>query len=112
MKKIHLLILTVFTLLLAACGPKEDPIVEGASVSMSQSTLSIAKGGSANLTVSVSPTNAVVKAVTWSSSNSSVATVNNGTVNAVAVGNATITATVSGRTATCEVTVTESDPMK
>ena len=106
MKKIHLLILTVFTLLLAACGPKEDPIVEVASVSMSQSTLSIAKGGSANLTVSVSPTNAVVKAVTWSSSNSSVATVNNGTVNAVAVGTATITATVSGRNATCEVTVT------
>ena len=106
MKSYHLLILTTLILLLAACGPKEDPIVEVSSVSMSQSTLSIARGGSANLTATVNPSTATDKTVTWSSSNSSVATVNNGTVSAVAVGTATITATASGKTATCEVTVT------
>ena len=106
MKKAYLLILTTLALLLAACGPKEDPIVEVSSVSMSQSTLSIAKGGSANLTATVNPSTATDKTVTWSSSNSSVATVDKGTVSAIAVGTATITATASGKTATCEVTVT------
>ena len=101
MRKAYLLTLTTLALLLAACGPKEDPIVEVSSVSMSQSTLSIARGGSANLTATVNPSTATDKTVTWSSSNSSVATVNNGTVSAVAVGTATITATASGKTATC-----------
>lgn len=100
------LLAIAFTFLLVACGPKEDPIIEVASVSLSQSSVSIARGGSTNLTATVSPSNATNKTVTWSSSNSSVATVNNGTVSAVAVGTTTITATASGKTATCEVTVT------
>ncbi|MBO4231131.1 MAG: Ig domain-containing protein, partial [Bacteroidales bacterium] len=92
--------------ILASCGPKEEPLVEVTSVSLSQTTLSIAKGGTTSLTANISPSNATNKTVTWSSSNPSVATVNAGTVNAIAVGSATITASASGKTASCEVTVT------
>ncbi len=104
MKKCFLIALAAIAACLVAC--QEEPLVEVSSVSLSQSSVSIARGGSTNLTATVNPSNATDKTVTWSSSNSSVATVNNGTVSGVAVGTATITATASGRTATCEVTVT------
>ncbi len=106
MRKLILLALMAITALFVSCGPKEDPIVEVTSVSLSQTTLSIARGGTTTLTATVGPHNATDKTVVWSSSNSSVVTVEKGTVSAVAVGTATITATASGKTATCEVTVT------
>ena len=106
MKKSVMIALTAIAAILVACGPKEDPIVEVTSVSLSQTTLSIARGGTTTLTATVGPHNATDKTVVWSSSNSSVVTVEKGTVSAVAVGTATITATASGKTATCEVTVT------
>ncbi len=59
------------------------------------------------LTVIVLPEDATDKTVTWTSSNPAAATVNaNGTVHAVAPGEATITATAGDKTATCKVTVT------
>ena len=60
------------------------------------------------LTATVAPANATNKAVTWTSSNPSVATVENGVVTAVACGTAVITATAadgSGASASCTVTV-------
>ena len=67
------------------------------------------KGQTASLTATVNPGNAANKSITWSSSNSSVATVNaNGTVTAIANGTADITATAadgSGVSAKCSVTV-------
>ena len=56
------------------------------------------------LTATVQPDN-TTDTVAWSSSNESVATVNNGVVTAVANGTATITATAGDKTATCTVTV-------
>ena len=81
------------------------------SISLNKTSASLAIGGTIELSVSnVSPSDAVDKTVTWSSSNTSVATVNatTGVVTAVAEGTATITATAndgSGKTATCSVTV-------
>ena len=81
------------------------------SISLNKTSASLAIGGTVELSVSnVSPSDAVDKTVTWSSSNTSVATVNasTGVVTAVAAGSATITATAhdgSGTTATCSVTV-------
>ncbi len=91
--------------LIAACGPKEDPVIAVTGVSLDQSSLTLDIGGTANLTATVSPSNATNKAVSWSTSNQSVATVNNGTVTAVAAGTVTITATAGGKSAICSVTV-------
>ncbi len=101
-------IISIIAALVASLGSckKEDPVVEVTGISLNQSSLSIARGGSTSLTATVSPSNATDKTVTWSSSNSSIATVNNGNISAVAVGTTTITATASGKTATCQVTVT------
>ena len=76
-------------------------------LTMSKTTLSLEAGKTATLSVTAAPADATTKTVTWKSSNTSVATVDNGVVTAVKKGTATITATApSGKTATCKVTVT------
>ena len=85
------------------------------SISLSETSIELAAGGSKNLTVSYNPKNANQnKEVTWTSSNTSVATVNNGVVtvnsNATSGQKATITAKLTNLpsiTATCIVTVVE-----
>ena len=85
----------------------EPEIVEATGITLSRTTLSLKAGASAALTATVAPANATDKTVTWTSSNTRVATVTNGTVKAVANGTATITAaTKNGKRATCTVTVT------
>lgn len=77
------------------------------SVSLNKTTLTLTKGGSETLTAMVLPSNATDKTVTWTTSNSAVASVDaSGKVTAVAGGSATITAAAGSKTATCEVTVT------
>ena len=76
-------------------------------VSLNITSLTLTEGSSETLTASVSPDNATDKTITWTTNNSSVATVSSGKVTAVAAGNATITVTTTdgGKTATCNVTV-------
>ena len=80
------------------------------SISVSPTTASVAVGSTTTLTATTE--NAGSASVTWTSSNTSVATVSGGVVTGVAAGTATITAkiTVSGTTyqATSTVTVTSS----
>ena len=76
------------------------------SVSLDKSTASIAVGKTVTLTATVSPSNASNKTITWSTSNSSIATVSNGTVTGQSSGTTTITATSNnGKSASCSVTV-------
>ena len=68
-------------------------------------------GATKALTVKYTPENATNKpAATWASSAPAVATVANGTVTAVAAGEANITATVGEFTATVKVTVKAGEP--
>ena len=76
------------------------------SIKLNKTELSLVKGATETLTATVLPTTATDKTVTWESSDTAVATVENGVVTAVAAGNATITAKAGDKTATCAVTVT------
>ena len=88
------------------------PTVAVTSVSLNKTGLSFTgTGASQTLTATVSPSNATNKTITWSSSNTSVATVSNGVVKAVGFGTATITAkSNNGKTASCKVTVNPIQP--
>ncbi len=78
------------------------------AVTLDKEKLALEVGGEATLVATVTPDNADDKTVTWTSSDSNIASVDeNGKVTAVAAGTATITATAGNQTATCEVTVTE-----
>lgn len=72
-------------------------------------------GSSTSITITYTPNNANEgKQCTWTSSDNSIATVNNGTVTGVKAGTVTITATSttdSNIKATCKVTVTAADPL-
>ena len=82
------------------------------SVSLDQQTLTLIEDETATLTATVSPEDATNKNVTWTSDNADVATVENGTVTAVAEGTANITVTTEDgeHTATCAVTVNAKQP--
>ena len=83
-------------------------IVAVESVTLGKTELAlVVNEADVTLTATVMPDDATDKTVTWTSSNPAVATVNaNGTVHAVAEGEATITAMAGDKTATCKVTVT------
>ena len=75
-------------------------------MAVTPSRIEIIEGGSAVLSASVSPEAASDRAVAWSSSDRSVATVDKaGTVYGLRPGTATVTATAEGKSGTCAVTV-------
>lgn len=77
-------------------------------INLDSTSFSLFKGDSKTISVSYQPANTTYdKTVTWSSSDTSVATVSNGKVTAVGKGEATITAQVGSFKATCTVTVTD-----
>lgn len=84
----------------------EDILVTG--ISLDKNAIEIKRGESSTLTANITPENATNKTVTWTSSNKAAATVLNGIVTAIAAGSTTITASTGGKTAVCEVTVTDS----
>ncbi len=89
-------------------GPAGPVAVTG--VTLDKTSLSIEAGQTAQLTATVQPANADNQAVTWSSSDNNIVSVDaTGKITANAKGSATITVTTAdgGKTATCTVTVTE-----
>ncbi len=83
-------------------------VKEAASIKLSKSSLSLEKGKSYALNVTFDPSDTTDQTIKWKTSDSSVAAVKNGTVKAVSVGKAVITAvSANGKKSTCTVTVTE-----
>lgn len=85
------------------------PPILASSVTIPTGSLRLKKGDSQAITATVAPYNATNKAVTWSSSKKSVATINSqGVIKAKKKGTTTITAkTSNGVTASIKVTVTK-----
>jgi hypothetical protein len=76
------------------------------SISLNKTSGTKYIGETENLVVSYNPSNTTDnKSIIWTTSNSKVATINNGVVKAVGVGNAVITAKVMNKTATYNITV-------
>ncbi len=89
---------------------KEDGSdVPVSGITLDKTSVDIKVGRTVTLTATVTPSNAANKDVSWSTADSSIATVDNGVVKAVAVGETTITVTTvdGGKQASCKVTVTE-----
>ncbi len=88
--------------------------VKVTGVELDKDSASLAKGKTLTLTATVQPEDATDKKVSWSSSNTAVATVDkNGKVTGVKAGTATITVTTrdGGFTDTCTVKVTDKKPV-
>ena len=87
----------------------EIPVIHVTSISLNKSSLRLQAGANATLVASISPVNADNKQVTWSSSDTGIATVEDGVVTGAKPGVVKITARSvdGGYTAVCEVTVTE-----
>ena len=81
---------------------------EPTGIVLDKTTANVVVGGGLNLTVAVTPGDAEMPTITWTSSDETVATVDaTGKVTAVKAGTATITATAGELSATCTVTVSE-----
>ena len=111
MKKALFISLCVLLLAGSGCKKNAEPepqkvAVTGVAVIPRSVTLKV--GETKEIIATITPANADNQNVSWSTSNSSVATVTNGLITAVSAGEATITATTAdgGKTATCAVTVT------
>lgn len=86
-----------------------NPAVKVTKLRMNKTSVDLLKGKTVQLKVTVTPSNATNKAVTWTSSNKRIATVtSNGLVKAVRTGTVTITARAkdgSGKKVTCKINV-------
>jgi hypothetical protein len=97
----------LLVLAVAGCGDPAGPSVT--SVTVTPTSASVAVGATKQLTANAVDGNgaSVTAATTWSSSATSIATVNQaGLVTGVAPGSATITVTADGKTASAAITVT------
>ena len=89
-----------------------DKEIKVTGVKLNKSETSLLVGGNETLTATVLPEDATNQNVTWKSDKPEIATVDtNGKVTAVKVGEATITVTTEdgGKTATCKVTVSDTE---
>ena len=86
--------------------------VDVTGLSLNKSTVALIVGTKETLIATIEPNNATDKTVNWSSSDPSMASVEDGEITALKPGTTTITATANdgGYTATCEVTVSDQSP--
>lgn len=83
----------------------EKAVIPVSSITLSETSITLTEGDTKTITATVNPSDATDQTVNWSSSNTNVATVSNGTITAVAPGSTTIIASCGEKTATCQLTV-------
>lgn len=86
--------------------------IEVTSISLSKTELTLTEGDSETITAIVNPNDATDKTVIWLSSDSSIATVDDGKITAVKEGSTTIMANVGDKTADCNVEVRKKTTVK
>ena len=120
MKFLKLFALTALAVMAFSCEKpevpdektEEKPVTEEKkleSISISPASSTLEAGKTVTLTLTLTPADFSKEGLVWDSSNKAAATVDNGVVTAVAKGEANITATLSGKTASCKITVTQTD---
>ena len=80
-------------------------VIDVTGIALDKNEIALKTGDTAKLTATVTPDNATDKTVRWTSSDETIATVQDGAVTAVKEGKATITAKAGDMEARCEVTV-------
>ena len=109
MKKMVLfasLMLAAFVGLTSCKGDKKDKTVPVVEVSVSPTSVTLTEGETTPLRASVLPSDATDYTLSWSSSDTGIASISqDGVVTAVKAGSATVTASAGGKSGTCVVTV-------
>ena len=108
MKNYLLSILAAVAVLCTACGGDDEPAkVNATGVKLDKTMVGLEVGESTTVKATLAPQNATNKKVKWAVKNSAIATVNNGMVKGVAVGETELTVTTvdGGHTATIPVKV-------
>lgn len=77
------------------------------NISLNNDSIEVLKGDQVTIRATLNPANAMPNTITWSSSDESVAKVENGVVTALSAGQCDITATCQDKRAVCHVKVTE-----
>ena len=89
-------------------GEENINVINPTSITLNKTSISLLEGNSETITATVAPKDATNKTVSWTTSDSTVATVSGGKITAVGKGSAVITArTVNGLTTTVKVKVSE-----
>ncbi len=90
----------------ARCEVKvASKVIYVTGITLDKATASLRAGQTVSLNATVNPSDATDRTVTWTSSDPSVAAVENGTVTAIKVGSSTVTAKAGDKTATCAIIV-------
>lgn len=84
---------------------QEEVTINVESVSLSKSIITLSIGESDSVFATIEPSAAKFTTINWSSSDSSIASVNDGIITAISKGKATITACADDKKATCSVNV-------
>ena len=98
----------LITICMTSCDLFQEPDVAVSGVSLNKSSTSLNVGATETLTATISPNNATNRNLSWTSSDTAIATVSSGgVVTGVAAGSAVITVSTAngGFTASCNVTV-------
>ena len=107
MKRLYYILIAVLilTAILTACTA--DTTILPTRVRINYSSYTLIPGEILTLTANITPNEAVIKTVSWSSSNPEIATVTDGVVTAIAEGEAKITVTTNSgqKSAGCRLTV-------